>query len=112
MKKFSQINEAKFFTADPSVIKKYAARIIPLYITGDLPCKDRRIIDEWLEMNKSSEVHKNANIICDLEIMAIKNILDNPMTQSGYNQLVAEIDSKCPKLERFLRPFTTTNFMK
>jgi hypothetical protein len=110
MKKFSQINEAKVFTPDPSIIKKYAARIIPLYITGDLVIKDTKLIDEWLEMCKSNQIHKNANIVCDLEITAIKNIFDNPLTINGYAQLVADIDNKCPRLERFLRPYITTKF--
>jgi hypothetical protein len=110
MKKFSQINEAKVFTPDPSIIKKYAARIIPLYITGDLVVKDTKLIDEWLEMYKSNQIHKNENIVCDLEIMAIKNIFDNPLTINGYAQLVADIDNKCPRLERFLRPYITTKF--
>ena len=113
MKKFSQVNEAKFFTADPSIIKKYAARIIPLYLTGSLKLSDPKIIDEWMQISKPSEAHKNSNIICDLEIMAIKNIHDNPMTPNGYNQLVLDIDSTCPKLERFLRPvYTANNFIK
>jgi hypothetical protein len=110
MKKFSQINEAKIFTPDPSIIKKYAARIIPLYITGDLIVKDAKLIDEWLEMYKSNQAHKNANIICDLEIIAIKNIFDSPLTSNGYTQLVTDIDNKCPRLERFLRPYITTKF--
>ena len=110
MKKFSKINEAKIFTPDPSIIKKYAARIINLYITGDLVIKDTKLIDEWLEMYKSNQSHKNANIICDLEIMAIKNIFDSPLTSNGYAQLVADVDSKCPRLERFLRPYITTKF--
>ena len=110
MKKFSQINEAKIFTPDPSVIKKYAARIIPLYITGDLPLKDPKLLDEWLEMNKTREAHKNENIICDLEILAIKNVLDSPLTSMGYEQLRSEIDNKCPKLERFMRPYLAVKF--
>jgi hypothetical protein len=110
MKKFSQINEAKIFTPDPSIIKKYAARIITLYITGDLVIKDTKLIDEWLEMCKSNQIHKNENIVCDLEIIAIKNVLDNPLTVNGYAQLVADIDNKCPRLERFLRPYLTTKF--
>ncbi len=106
MKKFSKINEDKHFTADPSIIKKYAAKIIPLYITGDLKT-DPKFIEEWLDINRPSVYHKNLNIVCDLEIIAIKNILDNPMSQSGYSQLVSDIDNKCLKLERFLRPFYT-----
>jgi hypothetical protein len=110
MKKFTQVYEAKFFTPDPSIIKKYAARIIPLYITGEIKTKETKLIDEWLEMNKNSEMHKNENIICDLEIMAIKNIFDSPLGSSGYSQLVADIDSGCPRLERFLRPYYFKKF--
>ena len=106
MKKFTEINEAKFFTADPSIIKKYAARVIPFYITGELPCKETRLIDEWLEMNKSNQKQQNENNVCDLEIMAIKAVLDqSPLTQNGYNTLVNEIDNRCPRLERFLRNY-------
>jgi len=104
MKKFTEINEAKFFTADPSIIKKYAARIIPFYITGELVCRDSKLIDEWLEMNRSNQKHLNENNVCDLEVMAVKAVLDlSPLTQNGYNVLFNEIDNKCPKLERFLR---------
>lgn len=104
MRKFTEINEAKFFTADPSIIKKYAARIIPFYITGELVCRDQRLIDEWLEMNKGNQKHQNENNVCDLEIMAVKAVLDySPLTQNGYNALFIEIDRKCPKLEVFLR---------
>lgn len=111
MKKFTEINESKYFTPDPSIIKKYAARIIPFYITGELKLKDVRFLDEWLDMYKNSERHKNENIVCDLEIEAIKNVLDNPMNPNGYKQLVDDIDNKCVKLERFLRPFII-NFKK
>lgn len=104
MRKFSKINENKYFTADPSIIKKYASRIIPLYITGELKA-EVRLIDEWLDLNRSNVYHKNKNIVCDLEILAIKNILDSPMTATGYIQLTTDIDNKCYKLERFLRPF-------
>lgn len=112
MKKFTEINEAKFFTADPSIIKKYAARIIPFYITGELVCRDQKLIDEWLEMSRSSQKHQNENTVCDLEIMAVKAVLDlSPLTQNGYNALFNEIDNKCPRLERFLRTFIQ-NFKK
>lgn len=112
MKKFTEINEAKYFTADPSIIKKYAARIIPFYITGELSCRDQKLIDEWLEMNKGNQKHQNENTVCDLEIMAVKAVLDySPLTQSGYTILFNEIDNKCPKLERFLRTLIQ-NFKK
>jgi hypothetical protein len=107
MRKFSQINEAKTFLPDPTLIKKYAARIIPYYVTGEIPLKDTKLIDEWLEMYKSKDFHKNENIVCDLEIMAVKLVIDNPLTNSGYEQLKVEIDNKCPKLERFLRQYLT-----
>ena len=94
----------------PSIIKKYASRIIPLYLTGEIKIKDLKLIDEWLEVNRSADLHKNANIICDLEIMAIKNIHDNPMTANGYSQLIIDIDSGCVKLERFLRPYYFKKF--
>jgi len=104
MLKFSQINEGKSFYPDPSIIKKYASFIIPLYIQGELECDDK-LIDEWLEMNKSKEKQKNKNMICDLEVKAIKNIFDNPLTPSGYEDIKIEIEKKCPKLEVFLRKF-------
>lgn len=104
MLKFSQINEGKKFYPDPSVIKRYASYIIPLYIQGELKCDDR-LIDEWLEIHKSKEREKNEMMICDLEILAVKNIIDNPISQNGYLLLKREIDEKCPKLEKFLRKF-------
>ena len=109
MLKFSQINEGKNFVPDPSIIKKYASFIIPLYLQGELECDDK-LINEWLEMYKSKERADNKNIICDLEILAIKNILDNPLTQSGYKDLKREIEKKCPKLEIFLRKFYQNKF--
>ncbi len=102
MNKFSQLNETKKFFPDPSIVKRYASYIIPLYIQGELKC-DVKIIDEWLEMNKSKEKAKNADMISELEILAIKNIFDSPITQGGYNQLRLEIENKCPRLEKFLR---------
>lgn len=109
MKKFSQINEAKNFLPDPSIIKKYASFIIPLYLQGELTCDDK-LIDEWLEMNKSKEKEKNRNMVCDLEIKAIKNIFSNPLTQTGYNELKLEIEKKCPKLELFLKKYYQMRF--
>ena len=104
MQKFSQINEAKKFYPDPSVLKRYASFIIPLYIQGELKC-DPKLLDEWLEMYKSKEKEKNEMMISDLEVLAIKNIIDNPLSQNGYLLLKKEIDDKCPKLERFMRKF-------
>lgn len=102
MLKFSQINEGKNFFPDPSIIKKYASFIIPLYITGEIEC-DEKHITEWLEMNKSKERFKNKNMICDLEVIALKNIFDNPLSSSGYEKLISDIEKKCVKLESFLR---------
>jgi hypothetical protein len=109
MLKFSKINESKTFIPDPSVIKKYASFIIPLYIQGELTCKDE-LLDEYLEMNKDKNKDKNRNMVSDLEILAIKNLFDNPMTNSGYIELVNEIEKKCPKLESFLKKFYQKKF--
>lgn len=109
MIKFSQINESKNFFPDPSIIKKYASFIIPLYLQGELEC-DYKFIDEWLEMNKSKEKEKNKNMICDLEIKAIKNIFKDPLTPGGYSDLVMDIEKKCVKLEAFLRKFYQDKF--
>lgn len=104
MLKFSKLNESKRFFPDPSIVKRYASYIIPLYLQGELKCEEK-LIDEWLDMQKSKEKHKYENVICDLEIMAIKNIFDNPTTTTGYNQLKLDIDNKCLKLEKFLRKY-------
>jgi hypothetical protein len=44
--------------------------------------------------------------------MAIKLVLENPLNQGGYENLLKEINNKCPKLERFLRQYyiNTENF--
>ena len=55
MKKFSKINEAKLFIADPSIVKRYAAFIMPLYITGRVKC-DENLLDEYLELYKKRVV--------------------------------------------------------
>jgi hypothetical protein len=104
MKKFSEVNEGKIFIADPSVIKKYAAYIIPLFLNGLVNC-DERLLDEWLEMNKRANKHKLHNYVADIEVFAVKQVLENPMTQSGFEKLQQEVDMKCPKLERYLRQF-------
>ena len=109
MLKFSQINEAKNFFPDPSIIKKYASFIIPLYLQGELETENK-FIDEWLEMNKSKERDKNKNIICDLEIIALKNIFDSPLSENGYAKIRADIEKKCAKLETFLRKFYQDKF--
>ena len=102
MKKFSEVNEGKIFLADPSVIKKYAGFIVPLYVTGILKC-DERLVEEWLDMNKKANRVRGNNLILDIELLAIKQVLDNPLTQAGYEKLQQEIVAKCPKLEKFLR---------
>jgi hypothetical protein len=105
MKKFSTINEAKYFTPDPSVIKKYAGFIIPLYIFGKLKYEDV-LLDEYLELYKRQVKDKNMNVLCDLEVIAVRAVLqENPMTPAGYETLKKEIENKCPKLERFLRTY-------
>ena len=105
MKKFSTINEGKYFTPDPSVLKKYAAFIIPLYITGKVKC-DEVLLDEYLELYKKAVKAKNMNVICDLEIQAVKLALqENPMTAGGYEVFKKEIENKCPRLEKFLKTY-------
>lgn len=104
MKKFSTINEGKIFMPDPSVIKIYASYIIPLYLTGRIKC-DEKLLDEYLEMNKKVNKLKYPNVVLDIEIMAIKAVLESPLSQAGYENLLKEIQNKCPKLEKFLRGF-------
>jgi hypothetical protein len=98
MQKFT---ESVKFIPDPSIIKKYASFIIPLYLNRELKC-DLKLIDEYLELNKSVNFNKSNNIVCDLEILACKNIFDDPTTQTGFTQLKLDIDNKCDKLEKFL----------
>ena len=102
MKKFTEINEGKTFVVDPTIIKNYAAFIIPFYLTGRLKCENR-LIDEWLEMHKNQNAAKFSSYVYDIEIMAVKAVLENPMTQVGYENLQKEVAAKCPRLERFLR---------
>jgi hypothetical protein len=109
MLKFTQMNEGKKFYPDPSIIKKYASFIIPLYLQGALECENK-LIDEWLEMNKSKEREKNKNIVCDLEIKALKNIFDDPLSENGYNKIRLDIEKKCVKLEIFLRKYYHDKF--
>lgn len=99
MQKFT---ESVRFIPDPSIIKKYASYIIPLYLTRELKC-DYKLIDEYLEMYKNINFNKNNNMVSDLEILACKNIIEDPMTQQGYQQLKNDVDNKCYKLEMFLR---------
>lgn len=103
-KKWSKIEESKRFFPDPSIIKKYASFIIPLYLTGELKCNES-LIDEWLEMNLIRNKDKNSNIISDLEVLAVKQIHDDPTSQNGFNQMINDIENKSVKLERFLRDF-------
>ena len=102
MEKFTKVVESKRFIPDPSILKKYASFIIPLYLNGQLKC-DEKLIDEYLELYKSTNKYKNVNTVTDLEIMAIKNIFDNPTTISGFSQMKSDVDNKCVKLQNFLR---------
>lgn len=99
MQKFT---ESVKFIPDPSIIKKYASFIIPFYITRELKC-DVKLIDEYLDMFSSKNFTKNTNMISELEILACKNIIDDPMTPQGYQQLKNDIENKCYKLEIFLK---------
>jgi hypothetical protein len=38
-------------------------------------------------------------------MIAIKAVLESPLSQAGYENLLKEIQNKCPKLERFLRQY-------
>jgi len=110
MEKFTKVVESKRFIPDPSILKKYASFIVPLYLNGQLKC-DEKLIDEYLELYKSINRYKNVNTVTDLEIMAIKNIFDNPTTISGFNQMKLDVDNKCPNLaefskEKFTRPIS------
>ena len=102
MEKFTKVLESKRFMPDPSILKKYASYIVPLYVNGQLKCEDK-LIDEYLDLYKSTNKYKSLNMVTDLEIMAIKNIFDNPLTIAGFNQLKADVDNKCTKLQNFLR---------
>jgi hypothetical protein len=102
MEKFTKVVESKRFIPDPSILKKYASFIVPLYINGTLKC-DEKLIDEYLELYKSPNKYKNVNTVTDLEIMAIKNIFDNPTTITGFSQMKSDVDNKCVKLQNFLR---------
>lgn len=102
MEKFTRVIESKRFIPDPSILKKYASYIIPLYLNSSLKC-DEKLIDEYLELYKSSNKYKNVNQVTDLEILAIKNIFDNPTTLNGFTQLKNDVESGCVKLQTFLR---------
>ena len=107
MEKFSDfIVEGKKFLPNPELLKKYASFIIPLYLDRTLPC-DKRLIDEYLEMSKTTQFDKNKSVISDLEILALKNLYSNPLSQTGYVQIKADIANKCKKLEVFLRKYFT-----
>jgi hypothetical protein len=109
MQKFTEINEGKTFLPDPTIIKKYASYIIPLYLNGELKC-DKKFLDEYLAIMKSGERDRNKNYVCDLEVMAIKNIFSTPLNLAGYNDLLKDIDSKCPKLEKFMKKYYSKDF--
>jgi hypothetical protein len=102
MQKFSKIDESKRFMPDPTLLKSYASFIMPLYITGHIKADDS-LIDEYLEMYKKTNKFQNSNQVCDLEIEAVKNVLDNPTTLAGFTQLKREIEDGCPKLQNFLK---------
>lgn len=104
MKKFSTMNEGKIFMPDPSIIKTYASYIVPLYLTGKIKC-DEKLLDEYLEMNKRANRVKSPNVVLDIEIMAVKAVIESPLSQTGYDNLLKEIQNKCPKLEKFLRQY-------
>jgi hypothetical protein len=104
MQKFSKIDEAKRFIPDPSLLKNYASFIIPLYINKILKI-DESLVDEYLEMNKKTNKIQYSNVVCDLEIEAIKNIMENPTTISGFTTLKKEIEDGCPKLQNFLKKY-------
>jgi len=104
MEKFTKIEESKRFIPDPSILKKYASFIIPLYLTGELKC-DEKYIDEWLDLYKSQNKWKNVNMVTDLELIAIKNIFDDPTTINGFNQLKQDVKNKCTKLQNFLKNY-------
>lgn len=98
------MDEAKKFMPDPTLLKSYASFIVPLYITGHIKIEDN-LLDEYLEMNKKSNRFQNSNVVCDLEIEAVKNVLDNPTTINGFTQLKKEIEDGCPKLNLFLKRY-------
>jgi uncharacterized protein (DUF488 family) len=100
MQKFTKLDDSKKFIPDPDLLKTYASFIIPLYINKLIKFEDS-LLDEYLEMNKKS--NKHSNIVCDLEIEAVKTIIDNPTTINGFNQLKKEVESGCPKLQNFLK---------
>ena len=102
MQKFTKLDESKKFIPDPKLLKSYASFIIPLYINKLIKSEDS-LLDEYLEMNKKS--NKHSNMVCDLEIEAVKAIIDNPTTINGFNQLKKEVESGCPKLQNFLKKF-------
>ncbi len=99
MQKFT---ESVKFIPDPSIIKKYASYIIPLYLTREIKC-DTKLIDEYLEMYQGANFEKNTNMISDLEILAVKNIFDDPLTSQGFQQIKNDLHNKSAKLEMFLR---------
>lgn len=102
MQKFTKIDEAKKFLPDPSLLKRYASFIMPLYINGNLKLEEA-LIDEYLEMYKKTNKFQSSNLVSDAEIEAIKNVLENPTTINGFSQLKKEIEDGCPKLQLFLK---------
>ena len=104
MQKFTKLEESKKFIPDVRLLKSYAAFIIPLYINKSIKTDDS-LLNEYLEMNKKANVYQNNNFVSDLEIEAIKNILENPTTINGFSQLKKEVEGGCPKLQNFLKKF-------
>jgi hypothetical protein len=104
MEKFTKVVESKRFIPDPSILKKYAAYIVPLYLNGLIKC-DEKLIDEYLDLYKTANKYKNLNTVTDLEIAAIKNIFENPTTITGFGQVKSDVENKCVKLQNFLKKY-------
>lgn len=104
MQKFTKLEESKKFIPDAKLLKSYAAYIIPLYINKLLKIDDS-LLNEYLEMNKKTNSYQNTNFVSDLEIEAIKSVLENPTTINGFSQLKKEVEGGCPKLQNFLRKY-------
>jgi hypothetical protein len=104
MEKFTQVIESKKFMPDPSVLKTYAAYIIPLYLNGQLKCEGK-LLDEYLDLYRTQNKYKNASVVCDLEIQAIKNIIENPLSINGFANVKQDMKQKFPKLQSFLRKY-------
>jgi len=102
MQKFTKLDESKKFIPDPTLLKTYASFLIPLYINKIIKIEDS-LIDEYLDMFKKT--NRNENLVCDLEIEAVKLVVDNPTTINGFTQLKKEIESGCPKLQTYMKKY-------